>query len=207
MWKAWNIRESDLAWPLAFEKKVDIFYQQTMGWQLHVADLMINGGDPLDGDSKVGPIPHSGFAVLQICLSYFETIGKYRALGSTNGEDFRAGAEEVLPELKHLPDKVRKSLISALYKGARCGLYHYSRTGPGVGLGQPPGGEAVVYDPTAEILVINPHRLPQVLKSHLEGYRTELLDSNNAETRQRFRRRFDKDFGSIQPPPQRQSGS
>jgi hypothetical protein len=206
MWIAWNIRDTDLAWPLTIEKKIDIFCQQTLGWQLHVADLIINGGKPLDGDTRIESVPHSGFAVLQICLSYFETIGKYRALGTTNGENFRAGAQEVLPELQHVPDRVRKSLLGALYKGARCGLYHNSRTARGVGLGQPSSGEAVVYDPDAQVLVINPHRLPQVLKCHLEHYRTELLDSNNADARRHFQSQFDNDFGRKQPPLQQHLG-
>jgi hypothetical protein len=32
MWIAWNIRDTDLAWPLTIEKKIDIFCQQTFGW-------------------------------------------------------------------------------------------------------------------------------------------------------------------------------
>jgi hypothetical protein len=192
---AWNIRDTDISWPLTIEKKVDIFYQQVLGWQLHVADLMVNGGNSLGGDIAIQPVPHSGFAVLQVCLSYFETIGKYRALGSGSGDSFKAGAREVLPELRLLPDKVDEKLLSTLYKGARCGLYHNSRTTRGVGLGQPPSGEAIVYDPDAQVLVINPHRLPGTLKRHLESYRAELLDSKNTDARKRFQCQFDKDFG------------
>jgi hypothetical protein len=36
---SWKDRDTDIEWPLSTEKKIDIFYQQTLGWQLHDADL------------------------------------------------------------------------------------------------------------------------------------------------------------------------
>ncbi|MGB8029832.1 MAG: hypothetical protein WCF30_09205 [Terracidiphilus sp.] len=192
----WKDLDSDLVRPLTIEKKIDIFYQQTLGWQLHIADLIANGGDPLGGGTRLPSIEHSGFAVLQICLSYFETIGKYRGLPGGSGANFRAGAEDVFPQIRKIPEPERSELLSALYKGGRCGLYHNSRTARGVGLGQPPGGKALAYAPGLKVLSISPERLPRVLKGHLEGYRAELLDPKNATTRQRFERQFDRDFGS-----------
>jgi hypothetical protein len=203
MWITWKDRDVDLAWPMTVEQKIEIFYQQALGWQLHVADLIANGGDPLGGGDKVLPIQHSGFAVLQICLSYIETIGKYQALATGGSKKyFKAGAQTVLPRIQNVPDKVREKLLDTLYLGARCGLYHNSRTSRGVGLGQPPDGDAVAYDPDAQVLVISPERLARALKCHLERYRTELLDPINADARQRFERQFDEDFGVDQPSPQ-----
>ena len=192
----WKDKDVDFVRPFAIETKVEIFYEQTLGWQLHIADLIANGGDPLGGGTKVANIEHSDFAVLQICLSYFETIGKYRALAKGDGANFRAGAKDVFPELQNIPENIRTNLLDVLYKGARCGLYHNSRTSSGVGLGQPPNGAAMGYDPGSRILVISPERLPQVLKSHLERYRLELLDSNNRAVRRSFELRFDQDFVS-----------
>ena len=190
----WKDQDTDLVYPLMIEKKIDIFYQQILGWQLHVADLIVNGGEPLGSGARVECIDHSGFAVLQICLSYLETIGKYRELVKGEkqyGAIFRAGAQDVFPNLKKAP----KKMVDALYYGARCGLYHNSRTARGVGLGQPPDGSAIAYDPVQQTLVLSPERLPKALKSHLEGYRAELLDSDNVHQRQCFERQFDKDFG------------
>ena len=191
---SWKDRDSDLEWPLSTEKKIDIFYQQTLGWQLHVADLLSNGGEELGNGRKVEGINHSGFAVLQICLSYFETIGKCRALANGDGPNFRAGAQDVFPELAKIPKSECEGLLGVLYRDARCALYHNSRT-HGVGLGQPQDGGALAFDPIAKKLVINPHRLPKVLKVHLERYRTELLDSKNVAERQHFVKWFDKNFG------------
>jgi hypothetical protein len=43
----WNRKETDFSWPVSFEEKVEIFYQRALGWQLHIADLIANGGQPL----------------------------------------------------------------------------------------------------------------------------------------------------------------
>ena len=59
------------------------------------------------------------------------------------------------------------------------------------------------YDPVEEKLAISPHNLPRVLKSHLEGYRDELMDPNNKDARKSFEHQFNKDFGTkprTQPP-------
>ena len=48
MWIAWNTNDKDITWPpQTIEEKVEIFYQRALGWQLHVADLLANGGQTL----------------------------------------------------------------------------------------------------------------------------------------------------------------
>lgn len=37
MWITWKDKSEDLDWPLTFEQKVDLFYEQTLGWQLHTS--------------------------------------------------------------------------------------------------------------------------------------------------------------------------
>ena len=209
MWITWKDQDDEIVWPITIGKKIDIFYQQALGWQLHVADLIANGGYPLGGGAKVQRIQHSGFAVLQICLSYFETIGKYQAPADGNhkkdNEYFKAGAQTVFPCIQNAPSEVRKKLLEVLWKDARCGLYHSSRTRRGVGLSQPPNGEAMAYYHDAQVLVISPERLPHALKCHLERYRTDLLDPINVDARQCFERQFDKDLGVNQQPAQQNS--
>ncbi len=41
----------------------------------------------------------------------------------------------------------------------------------------------------------NHQRLPQVLKTHLEGFRARLLDGRNRKMREAFEKRFDQDTG------------
>jgi hypothetical protein len=102
MWITWKHRDSDFSWPPPFEEKVEIFYHRTLGWQLHIADLLANGGQPLGESTTVQHLRHSGFAVLQICLSYFETIGQYeqeKLATKTSTEYFKEGVRSIFPQL------------------------------------------------------------------------------------------------------------
>jgi hypothetical protein len=202
MWITWKHDDQKIPWPPSFEQKVDIFYHRLLGWQLHVADLVSNGGKPL---AKVGEeletlrtIPHSGFAVLQICLSYFETMAQYQRVNPStkcDGDFFREGVHAVFPELgKRRPAEI-DAFLNILYKNARCGLYHSSMTRVGVGLGQPGNNIAMAFNPANKQLVIDPHVLPRTLKAHLESYRQQLLDSNNSDLRRNFEMQFNKDNG------------
>lgn len=161
MWISWKHEDSAFASPLPFEQKVDVFYEQTLGWQLHIADLVANGGQTF-GDLKLGAagyavpsVRHSGFAVLHICLSYVELIGSLVQPNPQRlAKTFEAG-------LKAIPGLIDRSHISTpvaerLYDAARCGLYHEGRTRPGVGLGEPLDGNAIAYDSGSGVIAISP---------------------------------------------------
>jgi hypothetical protein len=198
MWITWKHRDSDLTWPLAFEVKVELFYEQALGWQLHIADLVANGGTAFGEEGNrdgcaVSSIRHSGFAVLQICLSYFETIGYYTGKEAGSKAAFRKGVAEVFAGLAAADAGLAEAFADALYRDARCGLYHNVRTAQ-VGLGWPPGSAAVAY--VDGRVVVNPERLPMVLKAHLERFRDALLDESNRPLRQVFEARFDRDAGA-----------
>jgi hypothetical protein len=197
----WKHDSRHTLWPPSFEQKVDLFYHRVLGWQLHVADLASNGGKTLaDGaePTAVSPLPHGGFAVLQICLSYFETIGQYLQKNpktTKSGDFFKEGVHAVFPDLARHHQSQVDAFLDILYKNARCGLYHNSMTRAGVGLGQPGGGIAMAFVPNVKQLIIDPHVLPKVLKRHLEAYRQELLDPKNTDLRQKFETMFNKDNG------------
>jgi hypothetical protein len=176
------------------KKKINIFYQRVMGWQLHIADMIANGGIPLAGGEPMKQVRHSGFAVLHICLSYFETVG--HCLGSNGRPAFKEGVRSVFPGLlgSYGADD-SESWLEVLYVGARCGMYHNSMTVPGVGLGQPARNDVMAYDPVRKRLVISPERLPRALKEHLEQFRACLLDPSNVDLRCRFEHRFNEDHG------------
>ena len=199
MWMSWKHLKSDYPSPLTYEQKVDVFYEQTLGWQLHIADLIANGGTtfgqckPPQQGYVVPSIWHSGFAVLHICLSYFELVGSLVSSKSSSTEDFKAGVRSVLPSLfKGTSDD--DALLKCLYKGARCGLYHVGRTKPKVGLGQPTDGGPIAYDSKSGIVIISPERLPRALKAHLDDFRTSLLDISNTALQRQFQKRFDAGF-------------
>ena len=201
MWITWNWRQSDFSWPPSIEDKVQIFYQRALGWQLHIADLLANGGEPLGESLPVPPVPHSGFAVLHICLSYFETIGHYEGRNpktkrkKRSSKDFKEGVRSVFPELIDRHGEAAEPLLARLYDGVRCGLYHNSMTKRGVGLGPSSSDIPITYDVSTNVLTLNPEKLPKALKKHLEQFRGRLLDPRNVELRKNFECRFDEDNG------------
>ena len=193
---SWKHEDSAISEPLTFEQKVDLFCEQTLGWQLHIADLVANGGIAFgeNGDrngNTVSAIRHSGFAVLQICFSYFETIGYYTGASGSEAA-FRQGVLVVFTDLCAADPQIVKAFMKTLYKDARCGLYHNVRTAR-VGLGFPPGESPIAYIEESGIAVVSPERLPRALKAHLERFRDDLLDGSNTELQETFERRFDRD--------------
>jgi hypothetical protein len=201
MWITWKHEDADFAASLTYEQKVDVFYEQTLGWQLHIADLVANGGTTF-GEFKLGTtgyavasIRHSGFAVLHVCFSYIELVGSLvQPTRQSSTKTFEAGLRAI-PGLIDA-SQITAAVIKRLYEAARCGLYHEGRTRPGVGLGQPPDGNAIASDSQSGTIGISPERLPRVLKAHLEQLRLELLDTTRAELRRRFEKRFDSGFNA-----------
>jgi len=198
MWISWKHQETDYSFPLGFENKVEIFYDQILGWQLHIADLIANGGMTFESPGgkpahETPSIEHSGFAVLHISLSYFELIGSLLAPSKGYGERFKVGVRAILPGLLK-GDASDEALLERMYKGARCGLYHFGRTRLRVGLGQPDDGSPIEYDPKTRELSISPQRLPKALKAHLEQFKAGLLNPTNHALRQEFEKQFDMGF-------------
>jgi hypothetical protein len=202
MWVSWKHENTEFSTPLTFAQKVEVFYEQTLGWQLHIADLIANGGTTF-GESKLGTpgyavisIRHSGFAVLHICVSYFELVGSVvipRSPKASDTEKFKTGVKRVFPELFNASGDGDR-LLKLLHKGARCGLYHAGRTRQKVGLGSPSDGSAIAYIPQSDAVIISPERLPVALKAHLEKFKLELLNPANTALRDQFQRRFDEEF-------------
>lgn len=201
MWITWNYQDTDLSWPLTFEQKVDLFYQRALGWQLHIADMVANGGTAFGEEGRregkvVSPIRHSGFAVLQICLSYFETIGHYTGKHSGSEDAFCKGLHAVFPDLAKAEPALAKEFAKSFYKDARCGLYHNTQTAR-VALGQPSGGAAIAYDLKHRRVIVSPERLPRMLKDHVERFRHALLEQQNKRLRAAFEAEFDRDSGTV----------
>lgn len=194
MWVSPNYQDTDFSWPLNLDDKIMIFLDRTQGWHLDIADQCINGKKGADGEF-VSPIPHSGFAVLNIVLSYFEMIAKYQDGFSKNTKSeyyFKQGIYSVFPQLKQQSSEVADNLLNVLYYGCRCGLYHGGMTDNSIVVTSEPG-YPLLFDPQELRLKINPHLLVPALKVHLLEYGRELNDKKNLSLRQNFEKRFDFD--------------
>jgi hypothetical protein len=196
---SWKHEDTDFPHGPSFDDKVAIFYERIWGWQLHIADLCLNGGKDHASKMDLPSIPHSAFATMQIMLSYFEMIAKYEdgfvPANPKQGQSakyFKEGVKSVFPSLTNQNQLEVDSFLETLYEKARCGLYHMSQTEAGIVL---TGGQQEIlrFDPVKKELVINPHRLPAVLKTHLDDYRKRLLDASNSSVRQKFEARFNYD--------------
>ena len=64
MWITWKHQDTDFVMPLTnIDHKIEIFYERIWGWQLHIADLCINGGESHKReDTLLKRLPQSGIA-------------------------------------------------------------------------------------------------------------------------------------------------
>ncbi len=177
-------------------KKIDIFFEKIWGWTLYPADLIIRGGLKHDEKSSVDAIPHSGFACLQVVLSYFEMIGRYVEGDLSTGQSkefFVRGFRFVFPQVDTMPYHATQQFLSTLYAGGRCGLYHMSMTGQGIMIDGNAALPVISYEPTGKRIIINPVKLPEVLIANLKKYCDRLRDLKEVDLRKNFEKRFERD--------------
>jgi hypothetical protein len=176
----------DFTWPLTLEDRITIFSEQTLGWQLDIADACINGGLP--------SMRHAGWAVLMIAFSYFEMIAKFKD-GCTGKETrsahfFRAGVEDAFPDIALFPPQEKEEALTILYRSARCGFYHSGMAQGRITISSE-YEQSLAYSSQVKYVFINPHRLIPDLRAHFLRYMEALTDPQNTDLRDRFARRFD----------------
>jgi hypothetical protein len=191
--RTWRHDASELDANSPIEKKIELFYDFVWGSQLHVADLMINGGKHHDGQTVVTAIPHAAFGALFILVNYFEMIAHYHAgtaAGKAPREWFYEGVRLVFPDDLNKQNRAdADSLLDKLYVKVRCGLYHVGRTRSGIGLWGK--REPITYFRSGQ-LFINPHALAGALKYHFHEYVERLKNPSETELRNAFESRFDE---------------
>ncbi|MBN1202942.1 MAG: hypothetical protein JXJ20_13920 [Anaerolineae bacterium] len=174
--------------------KIDLFLARVDGWHLEIADRCINGWQ-VDGTECInGPhpktggtahnIPDSGWAVLQIVLNYFEIIGLFKCFvkNKDSGVRFKRGVLDVFPAFRnHNPD-----IADILWQDLRNGLYHAGIKGGRVVIQHTVSSEAMTYDPSRELLIIDPHEFVRELRRHLKKYSNRLKDPDETGLRTKF---------------------
>lgn len=151
---------------LSPESRVNVYDDRVRGWQLDIAEAVING----DPKRNLNAIPHSGYAVLHILLSYIEMVGQY--LNGQSSDDFGSkktfiiGFKDVFGPLGWTDDQ-----IGFLYKRGRCGIYHSATAKRGIVLsGKFPAAINYHKNHEKEGIEVNPHLLPKVLTAHHSAY-------------------------------------
>jgi hypothetical protein len=173
-----------------YEGKLRIFESAVRGWQLGIAEQLINGnnGNPL--------IPDSGFATLAIVASYPEMYWQYRRNESSDGRSGQAWREGIIEILQLVNSEGNRAAMDRVYRLARCGLFHDGRTRLDVLL----SGEfahAISVDEQG-VVRVNPHRLTRALLDHFETYVAALRQEGEAsEIGGNFSRRFDEDYRGV----------
>ncbi len=171
--------------------KLKIFFHHIWGWLIYPAEYLANGGPTRLDEAfqrrftEVAPtylgLDHSGYAVLQIVLSYFEMIGGCVLPGAGKASSTQKSCAGLRHVLEHaagvvLPEDHR--FPSIFYKKVRCGQYHGVLQVPGVLLSRD-------FPPLAcegEQLFINPHLVPSLLEKHLIVYCNAMaLEKENGE--------------------------
>lgn len=170
---------------IALDNKIEIYFDRVLGWQL------------IPAQETADKINHSGFAVLQIITSFFESIAKYRegyCEKDASKKFFKKGFELVFPQIQEAIFDLtqRDELLEKIYDEIRCGLYHASLTGASTVItGQT--NSAIEIRPG--VIIVNPHRIVEPLEVYLRNYVRDLRDAKNVELRQKFEARFDFDSG------------
>lgn len=162
------------------EDKIDIFVARIEGWQLGIAQALIENN-----------IPHRGFALLHIVVSLFEMIGKYRAGFIGEGRSkyfFREGAKYIFKQ--DLAED--EEFFNQMYTNIRNGLYHIGMTSSQVLLYDDIPG-SIGYQQATGAITVSPDKFVRDLHIRFRDYISELRDSNNVGLRENFEARFDDD--------------
>ena len=179
------------------EQRIDVFCARTLGWQLGIADRLINGKTSRTGRCLRRPVEHSGFAVLHIVFSYFEMIAKYEqgfAKCGASSKYFKDGIRSVFPDFCSRWDDEIECVLDIMYEAGRCGLYHDGIAHKKIiisGCTSQPICAGMSADGRLAAVVINPHRLVPALQDHFEHYVARLRDSQCTLLRRNFTKRWE----------------
>jgi len=177
---------TDFPGKLTLDNKIDIFVDRVSGWQIGIATEIIKHN-----------IQHSGFAVLQIIMSYFETIGKYSSgyIGDHGSKvNFKIGMKRTFPEI----GAEEEEFLNSFYEDVRNGLYHIGLTKTNVGLFCDIPG-SIGFNQKENKLVICPERLVEDIDIRFRSFTEDLRDPKNEALRKNFELRFDYDNSPPMP--------
>jgi hypothetical protein len=192
-----GITDKDISVPPTFEEKLRIFECSVLGWQLEMAERIVNG----KGDDK--RIVDSGYAVLSILVSYPEMIWQFDRGKSSKHKSqraFREGMQLIFPKEVDLTDKKWEEVLDLVYTSVRCGMYHDARARKNVVLtGDLPAVMSV--DLTRKVIQLNPHKLPAQFIRHFHDFVGQIRTASVCSRRAWLSRRLHRGLPPATHPP------
>jgi len=173
---------------LTVDEKIDAFYQRYTVWVLSYAKRLLDD-------------PDSGFAVLLLLNSYFEMIAcrlegvpasvrRDRKSGYNPGEHWKAGLQEVFPEIERLGNG--EDTCKQLYLSVRNELAHDGFISKPVGLSEDYRDAITFGEPGQAVEIsINPRGWCARICDHFDQYIAQLKDPGNQTLREKFLRSFE----------------
>lgn len=165
MWVSKYSRDTDFPkGPLSANDRIRLLDERVRGWILEPARALEKADQ------------HSGYALLNLVLPYFEMIAQCEA-GTTSerksGPFFSAGLRTVLGA--KCPDD---RFLRAFYAAARCGCFHDGLAREDVVLS---GSFAEPIEVLNGVFQVNPHRLLAAVESHFVAYLARLRHPGGGE--------------------------
>jgi hypothetical protein len=142
------------------DDKIEVFIARIEGWQLGVAEEMVNK-----------KIAHRGLALLHILFSYFEMIEKYQDGFTEEGKSqyyFRRGVRATFTEIEPQDEE----FLHNLYQSVRNGLFHAGMPRSNVILSNDTPG-SLGHRLGTNLLAINPDVLVNDLRIRFSEYASQ----------------------------------
>lgn len=164
-------------------EKIDAFEKHVFDRQLRIAQIL---GDHFTKNAEGDPLAQSAFAVMSLCLNYFEMIEQFAMGQSSNSnspEFFKRGFQRVFPNSEFTANE-----ISRIYGLLRCGLYHTAMPKGRCGLTRE------LHEPIKVSngdLLINPSLLVDSIIAHFEQFCCALRDGQHCELQSNFETMWD----------------
>ncbi len=158
--------------PNDVETQIDIYENSTRYWFFNVAERLKQDNE-------------AGFVVLQLAISYIESIEQYKTGKSSNNDSksfFSNSLKKIFPEIKFT-----KEILDHIYDEVRSGLVHNAITKKDVVI-------STKFQDTIKIenknILINPHKFLDRIIYDFEEYIKKLRNENEVNLRERFKTFF-----------------
>jgi hypothetical protein len=165
---------------------VDAFEKHVLTRQLKIARIL---ADHFVADREGDPLSESAFAILHLCVHYFEMVEQFESGQSSDSRSklfFVRGFRKVFPALV-----ITESDLEAIYRTLRCGMYHSGIPKSRIFLDRDFDCAISFEDGT---LTINPSLFVDVLIQHFENFCSFLRDDVHHQLQENAR----KIWGEIQ---------